>query len=136
LETLNGENAKLSGAKDDAIKKLAEVEEEKAGLQKELGGLAGLKEVLGRKKAADSNQERMEKLLGNHQQKTEKMIAEVQQGQQNIEQAIDRIKAHHALEMQDLAIATGFMGLEDWKDGYIFREKVGFDDCLDCINMS
>jgi hypothetical protein len=35
--------------------------------------------------------------------------------------------------MQDLAIATGFMGLEDWKDGYIFREKVGFDDCLDCI---
>jgi chromosome segregation ATPase len=80
LETLNEENARLSGAKDDAIKKLAEVEEEKAGLQKELGGLEGLKEVLGWKKAADSNQERMEKLLGNYQQKTEKRIAEVQQG--------------------------------------------------------
>ncbi|CCX32325.1 hypothetical protein FPQ18DRAFT_303560 [Pyronema domesticum] len=25
--------------------------------------------------------------------------------------------------MPDLAIATGFMGLDDWKDGYIFREK-------------
>jgi hypothetical protein len=136
LETLNEDNVKLTGANDDAIKKLAKVEEEKAGLQKELGGLEGLREVLGWKKAAE-NQERMEKLLENYQQKTEKWIAEVQQqGQQNLEQAIDRINAHHALEMQDLAIATGSMGLEDWKDGYIFREKVGFDDCLDCIDMS
>ncbi|KAI5795884.1 hypothetical protein FPQ18DRAFT_387056 [Pyronema domesticum] len=207
LATLNEENVKLS----DAMKKLAEVEEEKAGLQKELGGLEGLKEVLGWKKRceelenrATENQERMEKLLEDYQQKTEKQIAElqqvhlqqgqqnikqaigqmkshqalqiqitvlqqqsqqnleqanidwkkryeqlehlprtrkewrsclklpakmekrvaeVQQGQQNLEQAIDRIKAHHALEMQDLVIATGFMGLEDWKDGYIFREK-------------
>ncbi|CCX10003.1 hypothetical protein FPQ18DRAFT_307475 [Pyronema domesticum] len=32
LETLNEENIKLSGANDDAMKKLAEVEEDKAGL--------------------------------------------------------------------------------------------------------
>jgi chromosome segregation ATPase len=139
LETLNEENAKLSGANDDAMKKLAEVEEEKAGLQKELGGLEGLKEVLGWKKRceelenrATENQERMEKLFEDYQQKTEKRIAEVQQGQQNLEQEIDRIKADHTLEMQSLTSAMGFMVL---KDGYIFTEKVGLDDCVDRINM-
>ncbi|CCX32338.1 Protein of unknown function [Pyronema omphalodes CBS 100304] len=43
LETLDKENVKLSGANDDALKKLAEVEEEKAGLQKELSGFEGLR---------------------------------------------------------------------------------------------
>jgi chromosome segregation ATPase len=142
LETLNEENVKFSGAKDDAMKKLAEVEEEKTGLQKELDGLEGLKEVLGWKKRceelenrATENQERMEKLFEDYQQKTEKRIAEVQQGQQNLEQEIDRIKADHTLEMQGLTSAMGFMGLEDLKGDYIFREEVSLDDCVDRINM-
>ncbi|KAI5795892.1 hypothetical protein FPQ18DRAFT_387064 [Pyronema domesticum] len=58
-------NVKLSGANDDALKKLAEVEEEKAGLQKELSGFEGLRDVLGWKKATE-NQERMEELLENY----------------------------------------------------------------------
>ncbi|CCX05665.1 hypothetical protein FPQ18DRAFT_423065 [Pyronema domesticum] len=131
LVTLNKENIKLTGANDDAIKKLAKVEDEKAGLQKELSVFEGLKEVLEWKKRCGKqenrvteNQERMEKLLESYQQEMEKRIAEVQeQGQQNLEQAIDQIKAHHAPEMQDLAIDMRFMGLEDWEDGYIFREK-------------
>ncbi|KAI5817697.1 hypothetical protein BZA77DRAFT_31168 [Pyronema omphalodes] len=44
LETLKEENVKLSEAKDEVTKKLAEVEEEKAGMQKELDGLGELKE--------------------------------------------------------------------------------------------
>jgi chromosome segregation ATPase len=193
LETLNEENVKFSGAKDDAMKKLAEVEEEKAGLQKELDGFKGLKKAKGWKKRceeqenrvaenqkrieklledyqqkmekrtadvqhqsqqnleqaidwkkkceeqenrATKNQERMEKLLEDYQQKTEKRIAEVQEkGQQNLRQAIDRIKAQQALDMQGLTSVMGFMGLEDLKDGYIFREEVSLDDCVDRINM-
>jgi chromosome segregation ATPase len=103
LETLNEENVKLSGANNDAMKKLAEVEEKNAGLQKEYSGLEGLKEVLGWKKRceelenrATENQGRMEKRceeLENrateNQERMEKMdkrIAEVQQqSQQNFE---------------------------------------------------
>ncbi|KAI5817698.1 hypothetical protein BZA77DRAFT_386644 [Pyronema omphalodes] len=44
LETLKEENVKLSEAKDEVTKKLAETEEEKAGMQKELDGLGELKE--------------------------------------------------------------------------------------------
>ncbi|CCX06816.1 Protein of unknown function [Pyronema omphalodes CBS 100304] len=111
LETLNEENVKLSGANDDAMKKLA---------QKEFSGLEGLKEVIGWKKRceeldnrATENQERMEKM--------DKRIAEVQQqSQQNFEQAIDRMKDQQAL---DLKCVMKLMGLEDLKDGYIFREN-------------
>jgi FtsZ-binding cell division protein ZapB len=53
LETLKEENAKLSEAKDNAMKTLAEVNEKNAGLEKEFTGLEGLKEVLGWKKRCD-----------------------------------------------------------------------------------
>ncbi|CCX30778.1 hypothetical protein FPQ18DRAFT_375206 [Pyronema domesticum] len=131
LETLNEENVKLSRANDDAMKKLAESDEKNARLQKEFSELEELKEVLGWKKRCEElenrtteNQERTEKLLEDYQQKTEKWIAEVQQqSQRNLGQAINRIKALRALQMQGLNSVMAFMGLEDLKDGYIFREK-------------
>jgi hypothetical protein len=141
LETLNEENIKLSGAYDVTMKKLVKSEAKNARLQKKFSGLEGPKKVLGWKKRCEElenrtteNQTRTEKLLEDYQQKMEKWIAEVQQqSQQNLEQAIDRINAQQALEMKGLTSAMGFPGLEDLKDGYIFREKAGLDDCVDCI---
>ncbi|KAI5817703.1 hypothetical protein BZA77DRAFT_292232 [Pyronema omphalodes] len=131
LETLKEENIELSEAKDDAIKKLAEVEEGKAGLQKELDGLGELKDVMGWKKKCEELENRaiesegkMEKLFEDYQQKIEQRIADAQtQSQNKLEQEINQIKTDHTLQMQSLASAMGFQGLEDMTDGYIVREK-------------
>ncbi|KAI5817675.1 hypothetical protein BZA77DRAFT_30827 [Pyronema omphalodes] len=153
LATLNEENVKISESRNDAVKKLAEVEEENASLKKELGGLGELREILGWKKRCEElenrvtesharmqnlvvknqerthklcaeNQERIEKVFEDYQKKMEKRIADVQhQGQQNLEQEIARIKADHIREMQSLISPMGLMALEDWEDNYIFREK-------------
>ncbi|CCX34582.1 hypothetical protein FPQ18DRAFT_335959 [Pyronema domesticum] len=135
LETLNEENVKLSGANNDAMKKLAEVEDKNAGLQKEYSGLEGLKEVLGWKKRceeldnrATENQKRIEKRFEelenrateNHGIMKKRMAIVQQQSQLNREQAIDGIKAQQAL---DLKRVIALMSRKDLKDSYIFREK-------------
>ncbi|KAI5817704.1 hypothetical protein BZA77DRAFT_386652 [Pyronema omphalodes] len=130
LGTMEDKNAKLSGANNDAMKKLAEVEEEKAGLQKELDGLGELK-VMGWKKKCEELENRaiesegkMEKLFEDYQQKIEQRIADAQtQSQQILEQEIDRIKTGNTLQIQSLTSAIEVMGLENMKDGYIFREQ-------------
>ncbi|KAI5817696.1 hypothetical protein BZA77DRAFT_292224 [Pyronema omphalodes] len=153
LKALREENARLSGANDHAMKKLAEVEEEKDALQKELDELGELREVLGWKnkcqeletrvtedrermetsfkdyqqemeKRATENQERIQKSMEECQQKMKEHIADVQtQSQNKLEREINRIKADHTLQMQSLTSAMGFQGLEDMTDGYIVREK-------------
>ncbi|KAI5812293.1 hypothetical protein BZA77DRAFT_359573 [Pyronema omphalodes] len=122
LVTLREDNVKLTEANDDAIRKLAKVEEEKARFQKVLTGFEGLGEVLGWKNTSE-NQERIEKMLENYIQKIEKRIVEVEEkGQQNLEQAIDRIKADHAREIQGPVSTMESINIEDWTDGYIFRK--------------
>ncbi|KAI5817705.1 hypothetical protein BZA77DRAFT_343367 [Pyronema omphalodes] len=131
LETMEDKNVKLSGANDDAMKKLAEVEEKKDALQKKLYGLEDLNAILGLKrkceeleKQATENQERTNKLFEDFQKKMEKRIVDMQtEVQQNFEQDINRIKTDHTLQMQSLASAMGFQGLEDMTDGYMVREK-------------
>ncbi|KAI5783841.1 hypothetical protein FPQ18DRAFT_418999 [Pyronema domesticum] len=115
LETLKEENAKLSEAKDNAMKTLAEVNEKNAGLDKEFTGLEGLKEVLGWKKRCDElenraveNQEKVEKLLENYQRKTEKLFADCQAKME---------------QMQLESCTMWSIVQENLKAGYIFREK-------------
>ncbi|KAI5817695.1 hypothetical protein BZA77DRAFT_343359 [Pyronema omphalodes] len=131
LETLKKENARLFGARDDAIKKLTGVEEEKAELQKELDESRELDEVRRWKKKCEElenraieGQARMEKLSEDYQQKMEKHIADYRnQSRKTFEQEIDRIKAGHTQQMQTLTSVLGVKGLEDMQDGYISREK-------------
>ncbi|KAI5807236.1 hypothetical protein BZA77DRAFT_363075, partial [Pyronema omphalodes] len=133
LATLNEENVKISESRNDAVKKLAEVEEENASL-KELGGLGELREILGWKKRCEElenrvteSHARMQNLVVKNQERTHKLCAEnqerIEKGQQNLEQEIARIKADHIREMQSLISPMGLMALEDWEDNYIFREK-------------
>ncbi|KAI5817693.1 hypothetical protein BZA77DRAFT_343357 [Pyronema omphalodes] len=78
LETLKEEIIKLYGANSDAMKKLAEVQEEKADLQKELVGLRELEEVRRWKKCEEletrvtEKQERTEKLIKDYQREMDK----------------------------------------------------------------
>ncbi|KAI5798428.1 hypothetical protein FPQ18DRAFT_376130 [Pyronema domesticum] len=136
---LEMENKKLSeslaGAKsreDDAVKKNIKLQEkldemEQCGGARDIVALKGkcdglekqILDILHIQEKKDPGQ-----IFEDYQQKMEKRIVEVQQqSQQNLEQAIDRIKAQQALEMQGLTSAMGFMCLDYLKDGYIFKEK-------------
>ncbi|KAI5800904.1 hypothetical protein FPQ18DRAFT_413555 [Pyronema domesticum] len=65
------------------------------------------------------NQTEKNQHFDNLQAKMEKLQMEIQQKHQEI----DPTKAQQALEIQCLTSDMGFMGLENLKDGYIFREK-------------
>ncbi|KAI5817685.1 hypothetical protein BZA77DRAFT_30986 [Pyronema omphalodes] len=120
VETSHEIIIELSKEKDDAIKKIAEVEEEKVSLQKELDGLGELKEILGWKKRC----EELENRVTENQERIDKRIADVQhQSQKNLEQEVNWIKEDHTLKMQSLMNLIGFKDLEDMKDGYVVREK-------------
>ncbi|KAI5817684.1 hypothetical protein BZA77DRAFT_352633 [Pyronema omphalodes] len=129
--TLKEENDKLSWARDDAVKKCAQVEEEKANLQRELDGFAELREVRGLKRKCEElenrttgNQERIEKLFEDYQQETKKQIAEIQnQSHKNFQQEIEKIKADYSREMQSVMSVMKFGGPGDWKIGHIVREE-------------